>query len=72
VSKLEICFYILKHVGLHLVRRWYIYATFVTILVAPFPVVLAVGLVWLGYIWYRVGKQKSKDVAWERQLKNLT
>jgi hypothetical protein len=63
LTKLEICLYILKHVGLHLVRRWYIYATFVTILVAPFPVVLAVGLVWLGYIWYRVYKEKKEENA---------
>jgi len=46
----------------HLLRRWYVYATFLIIFTAPLPVVLIVGLGWLGYFNYRVlTLPKEKD-----------
>jgi hypothetical protein len=49
-------------IAYHIGRRWYVYATFLVILVAPFPVVLAVGLGWLGYVWYRVLTSRKETV----------
>lgn len=61
-SKAQIAWIILKAIGKHLLRRWYIYATLLVIYVAPFPVVLAVGLGWLGYFNYRLlTLPKEKD-----------
>ena len=61
-SKAQMLAIVLRMVGKHLVRRWYVYATFLIILTAPFPVILAVALGWLGYFTYRVLTQpKEKD-----------
>lgn len=61
-SKAQIARIVLKSVGKHLVRRWYVYATFLVLLSAPFPVMLAVVLGWLGYFIYRNSTQpKEKD-----------
>lgn len=61
-SKAQIAAIALKALGRHLLRRWYVYATFLIILTAPFPVILAVALGWLGYFTYRVLTQhKEKD-----------
>lgn len=61
-SKSQIAGIVLRTVGKHLIRRWYVYATFLIILTAPFPVILAVALGWLGYFTYRVLTQpKEKD-----------
>jgi hypothetical protein len=62
VTKAQIAALVLKNVGKHLLRRWYVYGTFLIIFTAPFPVVLVVGLGWLGYFNYRVlTLPKEKD-----------
>lgn len=61
-TKTQMLAIVLRMIGKHLVRRWYVYATFLIILTAPFPVILAVALGWLGYFTYRVLTQpKEKD-----------
>lgn len=61
-SKAQIAAVALKALGRHLLRRWSVYATFLTILTAPFPVILVIALGWLGYFTYRVLTQpKEKD-----------
>jgi hypothetical protein len=50
----------LKEFGRHVGRRWYVYATFIVLFAAPFPVVLTVMLGWLGYFNYRVLTLKKK------------
>ncbi len=61
-SKAQIAAIVLKAIGKHLIRRWYVYATFLIIYAAPLPVVLVVVLGWLGYFNYRVlTLPKEKD-----------
>lgn len=61
-TKTQMLAIVLRMIGKHLVRHWYVYATFLIILTAPFPVILAVALGWLGYFTYRVLTQpKEKD-----------
>lgn len=61
-TKKQMLAIVLRMVGKHLVRRWYVYATFLIILTAPFPVILAVAVGWLGYFTYRLLTQpKEKD-----------
>lgn len=54
MTKRQIALIILKAVGAHLLRRWYIYATFLILLLAPFPIVLVIVLGWLGFFSYRL------------------
>jgi hypothetical protein len=61
VTKLQIAALILNAVVLNIMKYWYLYGTFIVLLLAPLPVVLIVGLVWLGYIWYRVYKAKEEN-----------
>ena len=63
MTKLQIALLVLNAVVMHVLKYWYLYGTFVLILVAPFPAVLAVGLGWLGYVWYRVAKAKKEEHA---------
>jgi len=56
MSKRELLVYVLLNVALHLVRRWYVYATFLVLFLAPFPLVFAIALAWLVYFCYRLRK----------------
>jgi hypothetical protein len=62
LTKVQIAALILKEVAKHVLRRWYIYTTFLVLALAPFSVALAVSLGWLGYFSYLVLTQpKEKD-----------
>jgi len=63
-TKAQIAGTILKAVGKHMIRRWYVYGTFLLIFTAPLPVILVVGLGWLGYFNYRIlTLPKEKDTV---------
>lgn len=47
---------ILLNIAIHLLKYWFVYATFLVLLLAPFPVTLVVVLGWLGFFCYRLRK----------------